>query len=113
MEGTLERVERCHCSICDKKSYLHWIVPVARVRFVGEALKVSTYRFNTRVARHQFCSTCGVSPYYVPRSDPDKIDVNVNGLEGVDSTSLEVKPFDGQNWEQAFHASRGVEPASS
>jgi len=38
----------------------------------------------------------------VPRSDPDKIDVNVRCLEGVDPATLTVDAFDGANWEQAI-----------
>jgi hypothetical protein len=38
----------------------------------------------------------------VTRSDPDKIDVNVRCLEGMDLTSLRVIPFDGRDWERAF-----------
>jgi hypothetical protein len=38
----------------------------------------------------------------VPRSDPDKIDVNVHCLDGVNPAALEVKDFDGRNWEHAM-----------
>jgi len=38
----------------------------------------------------------------VPRSDPDKIDVNVRCLEGVDVGALAIESFDGANWEQAI-----------
>lgn len=40
-----------------------------------------TYTFNTGVARHTFCRTCGIKSFYVPRSNPDGIDVNVNCLD--------------------------------
>ena len=63
---------------------------------------MTTYRFNTGVAQHTFCSTCGIHPFYVPRSDPDKIDVNVRCLDGVDVSKIEVKVFDGKNWEHAM-----------
>ena len=63
---------------------------------------LTLYEFNTRTAKHQFCRVCGIHPFYVPRSDPDKIDVNVRCLEGVDPDRLEAKPFDGENWEQAI-----------
>jgi hypothetical protein len=43
-------------------------------------------------------------PFYVPRSDPDKIDVNVRCLDGVDVDSLKLASFDGKNWEQAVKA---------
>jgi hypothetical protein len=45
---------------------------------------------------------CGIHPFYIPRSDPDKIDVNVRCLDGVDVTTLDIKTFDGRNWEQAM-----------
>ncbi|MGB6938957.1 MAG: hypothetical protein WBE14_20190 [Xanthobacteraceae bacterium] len=38
----------------------------------------------------------------MPRSDPDKIDVNVRCLDGVDVAALDIKRFDGQNWEEAM-----------
>ena len=41
-------------------------------------------------------------PFYVPRSDPDKIDVNVRCLDGVDVEKLAVKHFDGKHWEEAM-----------
>jgi len=43
-----------------------------------------------------------VHPFYVPRSDPDKVDVNARCLDGVDVAKLQVEPFDGQNWESAI-----------
>jgi hypothetical protein len=62
----------------------------------------ATYTFNTGVAKHTFCRHCGVHPFYVPRSDPDKIDVNVRCLDGIDVSTLEVQPFDGRHWEEAM-----------
>ena len=63
---------------------------------------LTTYQFNTRVAKHTFCKHCGVHPFYVPRSDPDKIDVNARCLDGVDIGALPIKQFDGRNWEAAM-----------
>ena len=47
----------------------------------------------------------------MPRSDPDKIDVNVRCLEGVDLAALRVDPFDGANWEQAIASASWHEAA--
>ena len=38
----------------------------------------------------------------MPRSDPDKIDVNVRCLDGVDIAALTIHQFDGRNWEHAM-----------
>ena len=51
---------------------------------------LTTYRFNTGTAQHTFCATCGIHPFYVPRSDPDKIDVNVRCLDGVDLAAIKT-----------------------
>jgi len=47
----------------------------------------------TGVAKHTFCKTCGIHSFYTPRSDPDKVDVNVRCLDGVDLSAIKTKPF--------------------
>ena len=74
-------LERCNCSICTKSGFLHLIVPRSRFRLLSGEDKMTTYRFNTGVAEHRFCRVCGIKPFYVPRSNPDGIDVNVNCLD--------------------------------
>ena len=106
--GDLDRVVHCNCSICTKKGYVHWIVPPSAFRLVRGAEALQTYTFNTGVAKHQFCRTCGVAPFYVPRSDPDKIDVNVRCFDDIALVDLTVESYDGRNWEQAFAKYRGV-----
>jgi hypothetical protein len=73
----LSRVTVCNCSICNKKGFLHLIVAPEQFELLSGADALTTYRFNTGTAKHTFCSTCGIHAFYVPRSDPDKIDVNV------------------------------------
>jgi hypothetical protein len=97
-------VTACNCSICAKKGFLHLIVPTGQFELVSGADDLSTYTFNTGVAKHHFCRHCGIHSFYVPRSDPDKIDVNARCLDGVDAAGLAVVAFDGQNWETAMAA---------
>jgi hypothetical protein len=98
----LSSVTYCDCSICSKKGFLHLIVPLDQFELLSGGGELSTYRFNTGVARHQFCRTCGIHAFYTPRSDPDKIDVNARCLDGVDLDDLDVRRFDGRNWEQSM-----------
>jgi hypothetical protein len=98
----LTSVTSCNCSICIKKGFLHLIVPTARFELLSGADDLSTYEFNTKIAKHHFCRNCGIHSFYVPRSDPDKIDVNARCLDGVDAASLTPTPFDGRNWEVAI-----------
>ena len=89
----------CNCSICSKSGYLHLIVPASRFKLVRGAEQLTTYTFNTGVAKHTFCRICGIKPFYVPRSNPDGYSVNARCLEPP-PTRLTITPFDGRNWEQ-------------
>lgn len=100
--GALERASSCNCSMCTKKGYLHWIVPRDAFELLAGRDDLTTYEFNTRVAKHHFCRHCGIHSFYVPRSDPDKIDVNVRCLDGVDATTVPTVRFDGAHWEEAI-----------
>jgi heme-degrading monooxygenase HmoA len=98
----LSRVVECNCSICVLKGFLHLIVEPACFELASGADALTSYRFNTGVAEHKFCKHCGIHPFYTPRSDPDKVDVNARCLRGVDLARLEIDRFDGQNWERAI-----------
>ncbi len=97
----LKRVVDCNCSICTKKGFLHVIVDPAKFELLTPRDALSTYTFNTGIAQHTFCSTCGMHPFYVPRSHPDKIDVNARCIEGIELSALTLTPYDGRNWEAA------------
>ena len=98
----LTGLTECNCSICTKKGFLHLIVPPERFELIRGKDDLTTYQFNTKTAKHTFCKVCGIHPFYVPRSDPDKIDVNVRCLNGIDLSSISVDAFDGRNWEAAI-----------
>jgi len=95
-------VDDCNCSMCRRSGFLHLILPRSRFRLLGGEQQLSTYTFNTGVARHTFCGICGIKPFYTPRTNPDGIDVNVHCLDTA-PCSMTVTPFDGQNWEQHGH----------
>ena len=97
----LSGVLDCNCSICTKKGFLHLIVAPEQFELLSGADALATYTFNTGIAKHTFCSACGIHAFYVPRSHPDKIDVNVRCLEGVDLAAVKVTPYDGRNWVEA------------
>ena len=95
-------VAECNCSICAKTGYLHLIVPKSRFRLLTDEKSITTYTFGTGVAKHFFCKVCGIKSFYVPRSDPDGISVNARCLDPGTITGMEVRPFDGRNWETAI-----------
>ena len=86
---------RCDCSICTMRGYIHVIVPRQQFFLQQGADAVITYQFGTRTARHYFCRTCGVQSYYVPRSHPDGISVNLHCLDGDAAKAFRIEAFGG------------------
>lgn len=106
-EGKTAR--ECNCSICTKSGQIHFVVEKEQLEIKGFE-NLSLYQFNTKVARHYFCKTCGIKPFHVPRSHPNSYSVNLRCIddfevEKMESYGIELAPrFDGKNWEKA----RGV-----
>ena len=93
-------VQECNCSICARTGFLHLIVPHSRFRLLSGEDALTTYTFNTGVAKHHFCRYCGIKSWYVPRSHPDGVSVNARCLDSGTVEGLVVETFDGRNWER-------------
>ena len=54
----------------------------------------------------RFCRTCGILPWYRPRSNPDGYGITLKcvdwGEEEDIRPRIEIKMFDGRNWEKHF-----------
>ena len=94
------RMTVCNCSICTKKGYLHLVVPKDDFELLCGQDALTTYTFNTHKARHTFCATCGMHPFYVPRSHPDGFSVNARCLDNVELSWFQKDDFDGQHWDE-------------
>lgn len=89
----------CNCSICTMTGFLHLIVPASRFKLLTPWDALTTYTFNTGVAKHLFCRTCGIKSFYVPRSNPDGFSINLNCVDPGTIGTVATRPFDGRNWE--------------
>jgi len=96
----------CNCSVCAKKGYLHLIVAEEDFELLRGADAITTYTFGTHTAKHHFCSRCGVHSYYRPRSHPERVDVNIRCLDGVEPSDFSFYSFDGQSWEDSVEGLR-------
>ncbi len=94
----------CNCSICRMTGFLHLIVPASRFRLLSGADDLAVYTYNTGTARHRFCRHCGIKGFYVPRSHPDGIDVNVRCLDPGTVAEVAVTMFDDGDREAASAA---------
>jgi hypothetical protein len=91
------KAETCTCSMCHKTGFIHIVVPESRFR--ADDAVLTSYRFNTRLAEHLFCPTCGVKSFYRPRSNPDGWSVNARCLDDPGEVKLDLSVFDGAHWE--------------
>lgn len=90
----------CNCSVCYMAGAPHVIVPGSRFRLLSGADQLTSYSFNTGVAKHLFCRVCGIKSFYYPRSNPDGVSINAHCLDAGVIDVSDVAGFDGQNWEQ-------------
>ncbi|MGA8261746.1 MAG: GFA family protein [Arenicellales bacterium] len=99
VEGEIEDVVSCNCSICSRKGALMWFVPRDRLRLLTPEEDLATYMFNKHLIQHRFCPTCGIHPYGEGESPKGGLmaAVNVRCLEGIDLDAIPVKHFDGRS----------------
>ncbi len=89
----------CNCSICDMTGFQHLIVGAEDFRLRTGVDNITSYSFNTHTAKHTFCQTCGVKPFYRPRSHPDGYSVNFRCVDKSGFVAVTSEDFDGRNWE--------------
>ncbi|MCC6867583.1 MAG: GFA family protein [Burkholderiales bacterium] len=99
VEGEIEDVVACNCSICQRKGSLLWFVQRDKLKLLTPEDAASTYTFNKRAIKHRFCPTCGIHPYGEgadPKGNP-MVAINVRCLEGVDLSGMPVQNYDGRS----------------
>ncbi|KAL7552347.1 hypothetical protein ACHAWF_015585 [Thalassiosira exigua] len=89
----------CNCSDCKMRRNLHFMVHASDFWLTKAEFEQNTtlYQWGTKTAIRRFCSTCGILPFYIPRSNPDGFAITLPcvdwGEDGPPPT--EVKLFDG------------------
>jgi hypothetical protein len=98
----LDLLSQCSCTMCTKKGIFHLPVGLDDFTLLHGKEALTVYTFGTGTAQHPFCKHCGMAPFYIPRSQPDRISVNARCLDGIDGMALRAtRFFDGQHWEDA------------
>lgn len=107
----------CDCSDCSMRRNIHIIVP-ARNFIVGgnddddnnNDDNTILYQWGTQTAQRRFCKTCGILPWYRPRSNPDGYAVTIHCVDWTKGGTLASPPeiqihkFDGIHWEETMQA---------
>ena len=98
VEGDIQGVIQCNCSICFRKGAPLWFVPRSSLKILRGEDKLQTYTFNKHVIMHRFCPTCGIHTHG-EGTDPKgnrTAAINLRCLEGIDLGKIQITPFDGR-----------------
>ncbi len=109
VEGPLEAY-RCDCSLCRRRGAIMSNVHETRLRIMQGEDALALYQWNTRIAKHYFCRTCGIYPFHRKRSMPDHYGVNLACLEDFDLKGAAVRDADGAGMPIADPAARAEWP---
>ena len=94
----LNKILRCNCSLCKRKGSIMSIVKNEDFKVVKGEENLRLYQFHTNVAKHFFCSNCGIYTHHNPRSNPSMTGFNVGCIDEIDSFKLkDVLINDGNN----------------
>jgi hypothetical protein len=98
LPNNLEKIIRCNCSICKRKGAIMSMVKNEDFKITKGLEKLKIYQFHTKVAKHYFCTNCGIYTHHNPRSNPSMTGFNVGCLDEVNTFMLkDVGVIDGSN----------------
>ena len=86
----------CNCSLCRKRNAVMAMVHESRFTLLQGQDELVLYRWNSKVAKHYFCSVCGIYCFHRRRSAPDNFAVNFFCLEGLAEAQIPRVAVDGQ-----------------
>jgi hypothetical protein len=91
-------VRRCDCSLCRRRGAIVASVSLSDIKIVKGADTLKLYQFNTKTAKHFFCSNCGIYTHHQRRSNPGQYGFNVACLEDINPLKINGIPtYDGVN----------------
>ena len=93
-----EKVLRCNCSLCKRKGAVMSMVKNENFKIIKGVDKLKLYQFHTKVAKHFFCSVCGIYTHHNPRSNPAMTGFNLGCIDDINTFELKnVLINDGHN----------------
>ena len=93
-----EKILRCNCSLCKRKGAVMSMVKNEDFAVTKGIEKLSLYQFHTKVAKHYFCSICGIYTHHNPRSNPKMTGFNIGCIDEVNTFDFkDIYINDGHN----------------
>ena len=80
-----EKILRCNCSLCKRRGAIMSMVRNEDFKIKKGHDKLTLYKFHTKVAKHYFCSYCGIYTHHNPRSNPKMTGFNLGCIDSIDT----------------------------
>ncbi len=95
----IERGLRCNCSLCVRKGAMmsSEIIAPENIKIDAGEGAVGLYQFGSKIAKHYFCTRCGIYTFHETIRKPGHFRVNLGCVDGIDPFALEADVFDGKN----------------
>ena len=91
-------VRRCDCSMCRRRGAIVASVLLSGINITEGSEFLKLYQFNTKTAKHFFCSNCGIYTHHQRRSNPTQYGVNTACLDGINPLKIpDIPTYDGAN----------------
>ena len=74
---------RCDCSLCRRRWAVMVSCPLDQFILEKGAESLSLYQWNTAIAKHYFCKTCGIYTHHIRRSDLSVYGVNIGCFDDI------------------------------
>jgi len=97
IEGRIAELTTCDCSLCRARNALMAKVPEEALTVLAGEEALTLYEWNTRRAKHYFCSRCGIYVFHRKRAAPDHFGVNAFVLAGFDPASVPHRATEGES----------------
>ena len=98
ISGDLEKVVKCNCSICKRKGAVMSMVKNEDFKITKGEDKLKLYQFHSKIAKHYFCSVCGIYTHHNPRSNPAMSGFNLGCIDEIDTFKMnDIAVLDGNN----------------
>ena len=98
IKDNFEKILRCNCSLCKRKGAVMSMVKNENFKITKGSDKLKIYQFHTKVAKHYFCSVCGIYTHHNPRSNPAMTGFNLGCIDEINTFTLKnILLNDGNN----------------
>ncbi|WP_026942551.1 type I-B CRISPR-associated protein Cas8b1/Cst1 [Hellea balneolensis] len=96
LSSSLDEFTTCDCSLCVMRNAVMLKAPETALTIISGEDKLSLYQWNMKVAKHYFCSICGIYVFHNKRAAPDHFGVNVHCLQNIDVPAVRVRATEGE-----------------